>query len=182
MKKLLLLIFILFLAGVKVVYDFFPIKYYEEIIEVSEIHQVDPIIILAMIKVESDFRLEAKSHKGALGLMQLMPTTADWILEKEGYNPSEFDMFNPRDNIFTGTLYFKYLREKFDGDMEKIMAAYNGGSTRVRNNTWHKINETVNYVKKIDWAMKAYTYKLPIYLKIRSYNEKIRNNFNFYRK
>lgn len=167
MKKFLLLVFIIVIIGVKLVYDFFPVKYYEEVMEVSKIHKVDPIIILAMIKVESNFRIDAKSHKGAIGLMQLMPTTAEWILKKEGFNPKEFDMYKARDNIFTGTLYFKYLRKKFGGDMEKIMAAYNGGSTRVRNNTWRKIGETVDYVKKINWAMKAYSYKLPIYLKLR---------------
>lgn len=182
MKKFLLLMFILAMVGVKLAYDFFPVKYYEEIMEVSEIHEVDPIIILSMIKVESNFRVDAKSHKGAIGLMQLMPATAKWILEKEGFDPNKFDMYKARDNIFTGTLYFKYLRKRFDGDMEKIMAAYNGGSTRVRNNTWQKIGETVDYVKKINWAIKAYTYKLPIHLKIRSYDEKIRNNFNFHRK
>ena len=51
----------------------------------------------------------------------------------------------------------------------KIMAAYNGGSVRVRNNTWRNVTETSNYVKRIDWAMKAYEYKLPIYLKIKEF-------------
>lgn len=167
MKKLILLVFILGCIGVKVVYDFFPIKYYKEVVEVSKLNNVDPIIILAMIKVESNFNVNAKSPKGAVGLMQLMPKTAEWILKKYGYRSKDFDVYKARDNIFVGTLYYKYLSNKFKGDMEKIMAAYNGGSTRVKNNTWKNIGETVGYVKKINWAIKAYEYKLPIYLKLR---------------
>ena len=169
MKKFLLIIFILGLVGIKYVYDFFPVKYYKEVVEVSKIQGIDPVIILAMIKVESNFRVDVESHKGAVGLMQLMPSTAEWILKKNGFRPKDFDLHRAKDNIFVGTLYYRYLSKKFNGDMEKIMAAYNGGSTRVRNNTWRNIGETVGYVKKINWAIKAYGYKLPIYLKLREY-------------
>ena len=101
--------------------------------------------------------------------MQVMPKTAEWILEKNGLVPKNYDLYNARDNIIIGTLYYKYLSKKFDGNLEKIMAAYNGGSVRVRNNTWRNVTETSNYVKRIDWAMKAYEYKLPIYLKIKEF-------------
>jgi len=104
-----------------------------------------------------------------VGLMQVMPKTAEWILEKNGLVPKNYDLYNARDNIIIGTLYYKYLSKKFDGNLEKIMAAYNGGSVRVRNNTWRNVTETSNYVKRIDWAMKAYEYKLPIYLKIKEF-------------
>ena len=169
MKKFLLLMTIVSMIGIKYVYDFFPVKYYNEVLEVSKFHKIDPIIVLAMIKVESNFRSDAVSRKGAVGLMQLMPTTSDWILEKRGYRPKDFNLYKAKDNIFVGTLYYKYLSEKFNGDMEKIMAAYNGGSSRIKNNAWKKIGETVGYVKKINWAIKAYEYKLPIYLKIREF-------------
>lgn len=169
MKKFLMAILILLIIGAKYIYDFFPIKYYNEVVEISKIHEVDPVIILAMIKVESNFRVDVESHKGAVGLMQLMPSTADWILGKKGFRPKDFNLYEAKDNIFVGTLYYKYLSDKFGGNMEKIMAAYNGGSTRVKNNTWRKIGETVDYVKKINWAIKAYEYKLPVYLKIREF-------------
>ena len=164
MKKLFLVLLILSSVVVKLTYDFFPIKYYNDVVEVSKEQRIDPIIILAMIRVESNFREKIVSPKGAVGLM-----TAEWILEKNGLVPKNYDLYNARDNIIIGTLYYKYLSKKFDGNLEKIMAAYNGGSVRVRNNTWRNVTETSNYVKRIDWAMKAYEYKLPIYLKIKEF-------------
>ena len=169
MKKLFLVLLILSSVVVKLTYDFFPIKYYNDVVEVSKEQRIDPIIILAMIRVESNFREKIVSPKGAVGLMQVMPKTAEWILEKNGLVPKNYDLYTARDNIIIGTLYYKYLSKKFDGNLEKIMAAYNGGSVRVRNNTWRNVTETSNYVKRIDWAMKAYEYKLPIYLKIKEF-------------
>lgn len=169
MKKTMIFMFILFCVGTKLVYDFFPIKYYDDIVEVAKEQKMDPVIILAMIKVESNFREKAVSPKGAVGLMQVMPTTAEWILSKNGLVAQNYDLYNARDNIIVGTLYYKYLAKKFSGDLEKIMAAYNGGSVRVKNNTWKNITETKNYVQRINWAIKAYKYKLPVYLKIKEF-------------
>lgn len=169
MKKLFFLILILLCVTIKLVYNFFPIKYYEDVVEVAAEQRVDPVIILAMIRVESNFRETAVSPKGAIGLMQVMPKTAEWILLKNGLVPKNYDLHVARDNIIVGTLYYKYLSKKFDGDLEKIMAAYNGGSVRVRNNTWKNITETKDYVQRINWAIKAYRYKLPIYLKIKEF-------------
>lgn len=169
MKKLVFILLILSSVAFKLVYDFFPVKYYSDVVEVAKEQKIDPIIILAMIRVESNFREKIVSPKGAVGLMQVMPKTAEWILEKNGLVPENYDLYNARDNIIIGTLYYKYLSKKFDGNLEKIMAAYNGGSVRVRNNTWRNVTETSNYVKRIDWAIKAYEYKLPIYLKIKEF-------------
>lgn len=169
MKKLLFILIIICFFGAKYVYDFFPVKYYEEIIQVSKEQKIDPIIIFAMIRVESNFRENVVSPKGAVGLMQVMPKTAEWILIKNGLVPKNYNLYTARDNIIIGTLYYKYLSKKFGGDLEKIMAAYNGGTVRVKNNTWRKIAETNDYVKRINWAIKAYRYKLPIYLKIQEF-------------
>lgn len=169
MRNFLIVIIVVLGIGLKVLYDFFPIKYYKEIVEIADKQKIKPIIILSMIRVESNFREKIVSPKGAVGLMQIMPSTAQWILKKNGYNYKKFNLYVAKDNIIVGTLYYKYLFEKFDGDMEKIMAAYNGGSVRVKNNTWRRITETNDYVKRISWAMKAYEYKLPIYLKIQEF-------------
>ena len=165
-KKLLIVLILILGIGTKLAYDFFPIKYYDEIVRVSKLENVDIHIILSMIKVESNYREKIVSPKGAVGLMQVMPATAEWILKKNGLNPKDYSLYNAED-IFIGTIYFKYLSEKFDGDLEKIMAAYNGGLVRVNNNTWKNIPETNKYVKKINLCLKVYQYKLPIYEKIR---------------
>ena len=103
MKKLFLVLLILSSVVVKLTYDFFPIKYYSDVVEVSKEQRIDPIIILAMIRVESNFREKIVSPKGAVGLMQVMPKTAEWILEKNGLVPKNYDLYN---------LYNKYRNKE----------------------------------------------------------------------
>lgn len=115
----------------------------EELVEKSaKKHQVDPKLVRAMIQVESDYNINAVSNKGAMGLMQLMPATAQ---ELGVQNP-----FNAGQNIEGGVNYLKYLLDQFNGDIEKTLAAYNAGASRVRRNGGvPQIPETVNYVKKV---------------------------------
>ncbi len=163
MKKILLILFILLiLIGLKKTNDFFPVKYKEEVVEISKEIGMDKSLVFAMIKVESDFREKVVSHRGAVGLMQVLPSTAKWILEKEGYNFNSYNLYKSRDNIFVGVLYLRYLYNRFDGDLQKIMAAYNGGSSRIKDNKWKEIDETRFYVKKVKIAHFFYKIKLKI--------------------
>ena len=96
------------------------IKEYEGIIvQASRRFKVDPSLVKALIKAESDFDHRAVSYKGAQGLMQLMPETADAM---EVANP-----FSPEENIFGGTRYFSLLLERFENDKTLALAAYNAG-------------------------------------------------------
>jgi soluble lytic murein transglycosylase len=163
MKKFLLIIpfFILFTAGI-FLNAYFPLKYKTDIEYISKENNVDKALVYAIIKVESGFREKVVSHKGAVGLMQVLPSTSDWILELYGYNPTDYDLYNGSDNIFIGTLYLNYLHERFDNDIEKVVAAYNGGSSRIKNEVWKEIDETRYYVKKVKTAYFIYKYKLRI--------------------
>ena len=101
------------------------IKYYEQIIErASVLYQVDPDLISAMVMVESRYKSQAGSKKGATGLMQLMPATAKEL--------GVLDIRNPEENILAGTKYLRQLIDKFEGDVELALAAYNAGYRKVR--------------------------------------------------
>ncbi|MCI5167154.1 MAG: lytic transglycosylase domain-containing protein [Candidatus Electrothrix sp. GM3_4] len=111
-------------------------------------HKVDPMLIKAIIKMESAFNARAVSPKGAQGLMQLMPATAKDLNVK--------DPFNPRENIYGGTKYIKWLLKRFNGDVRLSLAAYNAGPARIRKKKIPRIPETIAYVRKVLRQYKAY--------------------------
>jgi soluble lytic murein transglycosylase-like protein len=114
---------------------------YGEIISaMSEAHGVDPMLVRALIQVESNYRPRARSPRGAMGLMQLMPSTAR---EYKVGNP-----FDPRANIEAGIKHLKSLIDRFG--VEIALAAYNAGEGAVRKfNGIPPYRETRNYVSKI---------------------------------
>jgi soluble lytic murein transglycosylase-like protein len=103
---------------------------------------VDPDLIRAIVQVESNFNPYAVSTKGAKGLMQLIPATA----QRFGVSNS----FDPQANLDGGIRYLKYLMEMFKGDLQLSLAAYNAGENRVgRDRRVPPIPETRDYVRKI---------------------------------
>jgi soluble lytic murein transglycosylase-like protein len=86
-------------------------------------HDVDSDLIRAIIMVESQFNPRAKSKRGAKGLMQLMPVTAEAL--------EVVDLLNPQENVHAGTRYIKTLLDRFDGDVKLALAAYNAGPQSV---------------------------------------------------
>ncbi|MBZ5596749.1 MAG: lytic transglycosylase domain-containing protein [Acidobacteriia bacterium] len=105
-------------------------------------HNVDPSLVRAVIKVESNFNPNAVSRKGAMGLMQLMPQTARQLHVS---NP-----FDPLQNVDAGVRHLKKLMESYGGDLKLSLAAYNAGAGAVaRSAGVPRIAETRNYVKRI---------------------------------
>lgn len=116
--------------------------YYPIILEASRRYQVDPLLVKAMIEVESGFNPNAVSHVGAQGLMQLMPSTAKYLGVE--------DTFNPEHNINGGVKYLKKLLDRFNGDIRLALAAYNAGSRKVRKYRGvPPFSETKNYIEKV---------------------------------
>lgn len=110
--------------------------------KVSSHYQVDPKLVHAMIRVESDYDPSAVSSKGAMGLMQLIPSTAHRFGVQ---NP-----FDPRQNVQGGVSYLKYLLHLFGGNLPLSLAAYNAGEERViRSGGIPDIPETEHYVRAI---------------------------------
>jgi soluble lytic murein transglycosylase-like protein len=109
---------------------------------ISAKHGVDPELVVAMMKTESNFNRWAVSSKGALGLMQLIPET--------GRRFGVRDFFDPRQNIEGGVRYLRFLLDKFKGNVELSVAAYNAGENVVeRYGRIPPIAETQDYVRKI---------------------------------
>jgi soluble lytic murein transglycosylase-like protein len=124
-------------------------RYDEDITRVARRYNVDPHLIKAIIRTESDFNHRAVSKQGAQGLMQLMPETAR---ELRVFNP-----FNPKENIDGGTRYFRRLLDTFGGDVKLSLAAYNAGPGQVKQaNGIPPIPETIRYVKKVLHQYRAY--------------------------
>ena len=128
------------------------------IYEKAKKYDVDPALVAAVIEQESKFRPRAKSPVGARGLMQLMPRTGRWMGARNLYDPEQ--------NIDAGVKYIKYLNERFDGDLKKTIAAYNGGEGNVmRYRGVPPFRETRQYVKKVMKNYDKHTKRLEKYHK-----------------
>jgi len=109
---------------------------------ISANHGIDPALVRAVIKTESNFNRWAVSNKGARGLMQLIPET--------GARYGVRDFFDPQQNVEGGVQYLKFLLEKFNGNLDLSLAAYNAGENLVeRLGRIPSIAETTNYVRKV---------------------------------
>lgn len=168
----LILVLLMLIVGVKFAANYvvnyiekamYPIDHLEYIKEYSEEFDLDPWLVVSVIWVESKFDSDARSSKDARGLMQVTPQTGAWAAEKlelEGYDDDM--LYQPKTNINIGCWYLDNLRSEFDGNLDLVIAAYNGGSGNVTD--WLKDNrysddgkslkeipfeETKNYVEKV---------------------------------
>ena len=113
--------------------------------EAADRHRVDPALVRAVIETESNWNTKAYSHKGAGGLMQLIPTTA----QRYG----AYDVFDPQQNIDAGVKYLRTLLERYRGNLDLALAAYNAGEGAVdRAHGVPSFRETRDYVQKVQNA------------------------------
>jgi soluble lytic murein transglycosylase-like protein len=140
-------------------------KIEEMIREVSARYRVDPALVRAVMQTESNWNSSAVSRKGALGLMQLVPGTAQQL----GVN----NAFDPKQNLDGGVRYLHMLLERYNGDLDRALAAYNAGPGAVdRAGGIPQYRETRNYVQKVtdsyfrpgsDRLPRAFEERRPIY-------------------
>ena len=144
----------------------YPLLFEEEITVAAEKYGIAPELVFAIVRTESGFEPLAVSVKGAVGLMQILPSTGQYIAEKKGIK--EYDLYDININLDFGVYYWQYLSEKFSG-LNETAAAYNAGEGTVKgwlkNSDYSKdgkrldvipYKETCNYVKKISESLKRY--------------------------
>lgn len=142
---------------------------YKDLVELqAEENDIEYSLVLAVIKTESNFVVDAHSGK-ASGLMQLTDETAEWIANKMDIDTDEINLMEPADNIRLGCFYLKYLIDYYNGNEDVALAAYNGGMGNV--NKWLDdekyssdgetldyipFKETREYVEKVRKEQKVY--------------------------
>ncbi len=125
-------------------------RYHALVEKAAREHQVDRALLSAVIMVESGFDPNAVSSRGAIGLMQLMPATA----QRYGIT----DLYDPAQNIQAGAKYLRYLMKKFNNDISLTLAAYNAGEATIQRygNRLPPYQETILYVPKVMDAYRRY--------------------------
>ena len=110
-----------------------PLGYSEIVEREAQNYHIDPLLVYSVIKAESNFDADAVSNAGAMGLMQIMPETYEWLASKEGITDvSQEDLLNPEINIKYGCMFLSILLERYP-QLSSAVAAYNAGFGNVDN-------------------------------------------------
>ncbi len=146
----------------------FPVKYKAEIEKFSSKYEIEAALVFAVVKAESDFDRFEVSTKGAIGLAQIMPSTAEY-LEENYFKGRTFDLFCPSDNVELCCFYLRYLIDRF-GSAAAAVAAYNAGEGNVSSwiessgETSFSVNdvrfpETKRYIRRVLLFKRVYSLK-----------------------
>ncbi len=154
----------------KLPYYIYPTKYFSLISAEAERTAIDPYLVSAVAKVESNMQADALSSAGAVGLMQIMPETGAWLAERGGYAFVEEQLYQPQYNLRLGCDYLRYLLEYWQWDIYKAVASYNAGQSKVAawlsEGIWDgtaanladiPFTETRDYVQRVIKAYREYT-------------------------
>lgn len=162
------IVFILFAGYISLMKKVYPLKYKEEIVQYSNYYGIEPCLIFAVIKVESDFDKDAVSNKGAIGLMQITPKTGEYIAKLSG--AKKYDLLDAETNISFGCYYLSYLYDKFD-KIETVICAYNAGEGNVS-----------EWLKNEEYSNDGESLRVVPYSETREYIKKIKKTFEKYKK
>lgn len=149
----------------------YPLPYREELVHAAQASRVDPAFVAAVAAAESRFRPERRSERGAIGLMQIMEETARDIAARQGIPaPTPSELEDPETNLFFGALYLRYLLDRYEGDIDLVLMAYNAGPGRV--DEWQEscpscgktsiakkkapIGETRHFVARVKFLYRGY--------------------------
>ena len=159
----------------------FPRPYWEALRKYSEENGLDPYLVAALIRQESEFNPSAISHSNAYGLMQLLPKTGKGEAKAVGLHHYNIDaLLDPNTNIQLGTHYFRKMVDHFGGQVEYALAAYNAGDDRVEDwrtsGTYHDVDEFVESIPFTETReyVQAIVRNAEVYKRV--YNSSAQNN------
>ena len=139
----------------------YPLEYEQLVRSNARNHDLDPALVAAVIYAESRFDPNARSDAGAIGLMQLLPDTAEFIARKTGGKDFVVaDLRDPEINVRYGTWLLGYLRDRYDGDLTATLAAYHAGPGNV--DEWRRTGAgiafpaTASYVREVERMRDVY--------------------------
>lgn len=174
-KKMIVLISVFLLIALAVMgYQvalpkYLPLAYETEIKTFAKTHGLDEDFVCAVIYTESKFQKDAVSSAGAVGLMQIIPETGEWVQGHLGLPTETLDLTDPAQNINIGCWYLQWLMEKFDNNYTLVLAGYNAGHNKVaqwlENDAYSQdgmnldaipFPETDRYVKKVQFIQLLY--------------------------
>lgn len=151
---------------------FYPFPYRDIIVREAAVYHLDPLLVAAVIKTESNYRPNAKSIKGARGLMQIMPDTGEWIAGQMGMKSFQVEVLDqPAVNIKFGCWYLANLFNEFKGDKVLVLAAYNGGRGNVK-----------HWIEAKRWTGTQASLEQIPFEETRNYVDKVLKNYRIYRK
>ena len=149
---------------------FYPIKYSDIVKKHSENYKIDDALVYAVIKTESGFVYNARSHKDAYGLMQITEDTMNWLNEQNEEKISVEDLYEPEENIKLGVMLLKMNLDYFNGDLQTALAAYNAGRSKV-----------AGWLKDSRFSDDGLTLKNIPYSETEDYVKRVTNNYNEYK-
>lgn len=169
---ILILIIILILNMSRIAKMFFPIYYPEYIYKYSHDYNLNPYLVAAVIKTESNYNPKAQSVKNAYGLMQITSDTGEWAAKEMKLNNYETEkLLEPEFNISMGCWYIDNLKKEFNNNIDLVLAAYNGGRGNVekwlvdsthskdgKNLHYIPFKETDKYIKKVKVSYNIYKF------------------------
>ncbi len=165
-----LLIIVLALNHRNIARRIYPAGYMDYIRTYSAMYQVDPYLVLSVIKAESNFNENAVSQKNAAGLMQIIEPTAHWLAKRMELSGFSYENIkDPKLNIQMGCYYISYLLDLYDGNTATALAAYNAGEGTV--NKWLRNEEYSKDGKNLSFVP---------YPETRHYITKVTNNQKMY--
>jgi len=151
-------------------YKSYPLEYRSLIDRCATDNQFDPVVVAALIRNESYYQPSALSKQGAMGLMQIMPATGQWIATQMKVPYSDDMLWDPEYNISLGCWYLDNLSQQFNGDLVLILASYNAGRGNVK-----------QWLDEERWTGEHATLGQIPFAETRSYVEQVMRDVHVYR-